>query len=105
MRLSDGGGAFLRRKRKYSRELYGAKIRVIASWPRMAVSIPPDDVLVDEFNNHIEHVIRAETTARILREALAQHVAYGDTTRTGELRRGRQRTGSQQHRDDVIPRN
>jgi hypothetical protein len=87
VRLSDGGGAFLRRKRKYSRELYGAKIRVIASWPRMAVSIPPDDVLVDEFNNHIEHVIRAETTARILREALAQHVAYGDTTRTGELRR------------------
>ena len=53
----------------------------------MAVSIPPDDVLVDEFNNHIEHVIRAETTARILREALAQHVAYGDTSRTGELRR------------------
>jgi hypothetical protein len=31
--------------------------------------IPPDDVLVDEFNNRIEHVIRSEITTLILREA------------------------------------
>jgi hypothetical protein len=35
--------------------------------------IPPDDVLLEEFDARIEHLIRDETTARILREAGLQN--------------------------------